>query len=196
MKQSYKFYYSLTWFFLKIIYRFRYEGREQIPEGAALLCANHSDNVDPLLLAYALGRHHPLRIMAKEQISKWPVVGAILSSLDALIWVKRGTSDVGAIKAALKTIKEGRKLLMFPEGTRHDTIGEGKTGAAMLAIRSGVPLIPVYIPLQKRLFRVNTIVIGEAYLPFTEERRANNEDYRVATDELMRRIAVLGGEAR
>lgn len=167
-------------------------GQENIPEGGAVLCANHVHNSDPFYITYSFQRSDHLWIMAKEELKHWPVVGPLLDWLGFLIWVKRGKSDVGAVKAALKALKGGEKLLIFPEGTRNDELGEGKTGAAMMAIRTGVPIVPIHISPSRKAFQPVEVRIGEAYQPFTEDRRANAEDYRVATDVLMEKIKALG----
>ena len=155
-----------------------------------MICANHTRNSDPFFVAMALGCNVPLRIMAKEELRRIPILGAILQSI-GLIFVKRGSADVMAIKTALKALKDGEKMLLFPEGTRYEEGGEGKTGAAMLAIRAGVPIVPVFVPAKKLWFRRTPVVIGEAYMPFTEARKPNVEDYKAVTEDLMARIAAL-----
>lgn len=167
-------------------------GAENIPEGGAVICANHVSFSDPFYVVCAVPRKHKIWIMAKEEVSHWPVAGAVLNWLEFIIWVKRGKSDVGAVKAALKALKGGDKLLIFPEGTRNDEVGEGKTGAAMMAIRTGVPIVPVYISGVRKAFRPIEVHIGQPYQPFTEDRRANAEDYRIATDVMMEKIKALG----
>lgn len=191
MNRFYSVLYHLVWPFFNLVLPGKSIGREHVPEGGVVICSNHTGLSDPLYIAFALGGKTKLRIMAKAEMSKWPIVGWLLSK-SGLIWVKRGQGDVGAIKAALKAIKAQEKLLIFPEGTRHDELGEGKTGAVMMAIRSNVPVMPVYVPAKKLWFRRTPIVFGEAYYPFAEDRRATQEDYRVATEELMARIAALG----
>ena len=170
-------------------------GRENIPEGPALICANHVYNSDPFYILTAFPRKERVWIMAKEEISHWPVVGSVLNWFGFLIWVKLGKADVGAVKAALKALKGGEKLLIFPEGTRNDEIGDGKTGAAMMAIRARVPILPVYISSERGPFTPARVCIGEAYLPFTEDRKATSEDYQAATDVMMEKIKALGREA-
>ncbi len=196
MNLMYRFLYCLVWPFFNLLHPVRVIGRENIPAGSALICANHTRNSDPLFILFAIKRKTTLRIMAKEEMRRWPIVGPLLHRADLMIWVKRGQNDIGAIKAALKTLKEGRKLLIFPQGTRSEDIGEGKTGAAMMAIRGGVPIVPLYIPAKKRWFARTPVVIGEAYMPFTEERKATTEDYRVVTETLMGRIAALEEQAK
>ena len=70
-------------------------------------------------------------------------------------------------------------------------IGEGKTGAAMLAIRTGVPILPVYITPERKLFQRTKVYIGEPYMPFTEKRRANAEDYERVTEDIMEHIRAI-----
>ena len=83
---------------------------------------------------------------------------------------------------------------MFPEGTRVQPGKEGDahSGAAMLATRTGVPIVPVYIPRKKKWFRKTTIVFGEPYIPEFEGRRATSEDYKRISTDLMARIGALG----
>ncbi len=166
-------------------------GGENIPPGGVLICANHSDNLDPLYIVFALGLRRLPRILAKEELRRIPIVGFLLDKI-GLIWVKRGQNDIAALRKSLKALKDGETMLIFPEGTRSEEVSEGKTGAAMLAIRAGVPVLPLYLPQKKRWFRRTPVVAGEPYLLFTEARKPNSEDYRIATEELMRRIAALG----
>ncbi len=193
MKPLYRFIYALIYPFVQFLYPSRVEGLENLPEGGAVICANHSDNVDPLMLLFSIGRHHPIRILGKHEMSNWFLVGSVLSRLDVMIWVKRGESDISAVKSCLKTLKEGRKLMVFPEGTRSSSIGSGKNGAVMFAIRSGVPIVPVYISSKKRLFRPSKVIFGNPYIPFHENRKPTLDDYTIATSALMERIIQLGG---
>lgn len=191
MTRLYRFIYCLVYPFFSLCHPQRVIGKENIPSEACVICSNHSRNSDPLFLVFSLGRHFPLRIMAKEEMLHWPIVGPILARTDLMIWVKRGKADIGAVRGALKTLKESKSLLMFPEGTRSEEISEGKTGVAMIALRAGVPVLPIYLPAKKKWFRRTPLVIGEAYQPFTEERKPNLDDYRNVTDELMLRIGKL-----
>lgn len=196
MNGTYKFLYTLVWPFFNLFHPGRVIGRENIPENGVLICSNHTRNSDPLFIVFALRKTTSLRIMAKDEMRKWPIVGPILAKTELMIWVKRGKSDISAVKAALKALKERKKLLIFPEGTRSEEIGDGKTGAAMMAIRANVPILPMFIPAKKRWFRPTPVVIGEAYHPFLEERKPTLEDYRVVTKDLMERIAKLEEKAR
>lgn len=174
----------------------RIYGVENVPEGPAVICANHVHFSDPFYIIHAIPRRHKVWIMSKEEVSHWPVVGPLLKWGEFIIFVKRGKADVGAVKSALKALKGGEKLLIFPEGTRHDEIGEGKTGAAMMAIRTGAPILPVHISPQRKLFHPIEIRFGQPYMPFTEDRKATSEDYQIATDALMEKIKALGLEGK
>ena len=169
------------------------QGKENLPEGPVLLCANHSSAWDPILLILGLKDEYPLRIMAKKQLFQIPVVGGFLKKM-GVFPVDRGNSDIHAIRTALQSLKDGYNLLVFPEGTRVKTPGEihPKGGVAMLAIRSGAELLPVYIGREKKLFHKVPIVIGESFAPAYTGRHGTAEEYQAGADEVMRRIYELG----
>jgi 1-acyl-sn-glycerol-3-phosphate acyltransferase len=195
MNQMYRALYAIAWPFFNLVHPCRIIGRERLPEGSALICPNHTRNSDPVMVVFAMGQGNGPQIMAKEELRRIPLVGYLLKKM-GLIFVKRGAPDISAVRSALKTLKEGRKLLIFPEGTRHEETGEGKTGAAMIAIRAGVPILPMYIPAKKLWFRRTPVVFGEPFMPFTEDRKPTADDYRAATEELMARITALEAQAK
>lgn len=126
-----------------------------------------------------------------------PVLGWLLSKAGVFA-VNRGKSDVGAIKRAMRCLKDGDKLLMFPEGTRSKTgeMGEGKNGVAMLALRTQSPIVPIYIPAKKKWFRRTPVVFGEPFYPQAESGKGNAEDYTRIAEELMERITALEDQAQ
>lgn len=186
------FLYAVIWPFFHLIRPIRVIGREHIPQGAAVLCPNHTTIGDPFYVVFAFGWNYPMRAMAKIQVMQVPVIGWLLGKA-GVFGVDRGHADMKAVKTALKFLKNGNKLLMFPEGTRVHQ-GEdvaAKTGAAMFATRTGVPLVPIYIQPRKRLFRRNVVVIGEPYIPTFQGRKPTAEELDEITGELMRRIHGL-----
>ena len=185
--------YTILWPVFRFIYPIKAVGRENIPEGAAVICPNHSAAIDPFYVVFAFGRKYPMWAMAKQEVMKWPVVGWILSKA-GVFGVDRGSADLKAAKTALRCLKENRKLLMFPEGTRvHEGESvEAKAGAALFATRTGSPLLPVYIPTKKKLFRPNTVVIGKPYYPQIAGRKATNDELQAIAADLMDRVHALG----
>ena len=138
------FLYAVIWPFFNLLHPVRAVGRENIPQGAAVICPNHTTIGDPFYVVFACGRHYPMRAMAKIQIMRVPVIGWLLSRA-GVFGVDRGHADMKAVKTALRFLKDGNKVLMFPEGPR---VHEGedvaaKTGADRFATRTGVPLLPV-----------------------------------------------------
>ena len=130
--------------------------------------------------------------MAKDQLFHSPVVGWFLRSA-GVFPVKRGGNDLTAMKTAIRSLNEGGRLLVFPEGTRVEEEGGGvaKGGVAVMATRTGTPMVPVYCgPKQKFLHRT-TIVFGEPYSPVIAGRRATAEESRQAAEEILRRIYAL-----
>ena len=188
--------YIVLWPVFKIIKPAKCIHRERFPKGGALLCANHTRMSDPLFVAFALGFRYQIHVMAKEEIMHWPIIGWILKH-GGIFGIKRGQADIKAIKTAMRYLKNGELLLIFPEGTRHQDgdFGDAKTGAAMLAVRTGVPIVPIYLPAEKRWFRWNQVVIGEPFYPKTAGKRATPEEYRKISDEVMMRIEALKPQA-
>lgn len=193
MNKLYAVLYPLVWLYMKLLHPWRVHGRENIPEGGVLLCGNHTTLGDPLYVVCAIGHKPQLRVMAKEELMRIPVLGWLLRHA-GIIGVDRGKADVGAIKEGMRALKNGEKLLLFPEGTR---VKEGQTvqahtGAAMFATRTGVPILPVYISPKKRRFRRTDVVFGEAYRPTYAGKRPTPEDYERIAQEVMDRIRLLG----
>ena len=187
------FLYAVIWPFFNLFRPLRVVGRENIPDGAAVLCPNHTTLGDPFYVVFAFGRKYPMRAMAKIQIMRVPVIGWILGKA-GVFGVNRGKADMKAVKTALKCLKDGNKLLMFPEGTR---VHEGedvtaKTGAAMFATRTGAPLLPIYIQRKKKLFARNVVVIGQPYHPEYAGRKPTPDELDAIAGDLMGRVRALG----
>lgn len=178
--------------FFYLFHPFRVIVQGELPLRGAIVCPNHYSPSDPFFVAFALRKKHQFRIMAKAEVMRVPILGWLLRKA-GVFGVERGKSDIKAIKEAMRCLKNGEKLLMFPEGTRN-THGEGdaKTGVAMLALRTGVPVVPVWMRPRKHWFWPQTpVVIGAPYYPHIEGEKATPEDYRRIADDLMNRIFAL-----
>ena len=169
-------------------YNYHVIGREKVPDGGCVLVANHTQWADPVLVGTALGNQYPLVAMAKKELFQIKLLGPLISALGAFP-VDRGTADIGAIKTSLKAVKEGKKLLIFPEGgTKHKAGDEAKVGAAMIAARTGAPIVPIYISENKKFRSKVYVVFGDAYIP---EKTKSKDGYRAIADDMMRRIYAL-----
>lgn len=119
--------------------------RERMPRtGGVLVVANHQSYLDPILAA--LGTDRPLHPMARESLFRFAPFGWLIRSLNAFP-VRRESADVGAIREALRRLKAGSVVLVFPEGTRtrDGSIGRLQRGPVMMAARARVPIMPMVI---------------------------------------------------
>jgi 1-acyl-sn-glycerol-3-phosphate acyltransferase len=180
-------------------------GLEHVPRtGPYLLVANHASNLDPPFTGWAVGHQtgRVIHYLAKMEIRSWPLVG-FLARASGVIFVRRGEGDRAAQRLAMGALADGLPIAIFPEGTRSrdGQLGEAKAGAALIAMRAGVPILPVGIAGTHRIFpgrsrwphrsRI-TIRIGE---PFSIGHQASGPLDRVAltanSERIMRSIAAL-----
>ena len=170
-------------------------GRENIPEGPCMLCCNHSSFSDPVwVIVYGRLSRLP-RIMAKQELMKLPVLGWLYRKLGAFP-VDRGATDLKAVQTTLKTLREGNRVLIFPEGTR---VRKGKkveahSGALLMANRAKVPVVPIYVSTKKHLFSRINLRFGEAYFPEYAAAKATPEELTLRSAELLEKIYAMGDE--
>lgn len=149
-------------------FRVRVIGAENIPAGGAVLSGNHVSYADPVLLW--CGAPRQVHFMAKSELWKIGWVGWALDHLWAFP-IRRGEPDRAAIQVATELLKRGEFVGIFPEGTRSkEGMGEAQQGAAFIAMRAGVPIVPIGIagtdrirPKGQRFMRFPrvTMAIGE-----------------------------------
>jgi 1-acylglycerol-3-phosphate O-acyltransferase len=153
---------TVIFIYCKIVYRVKIVGTQNVPkEGALLFCGNHRTYLDPPLIVVTAGRH--MRFMAKEELRKNPLF-AFLGVLFEGIYVKRDEKDITALKEALKTLKNGGCIGIFPEGTRNGlekNDGKIKNGAAYMALKTNAKIVPVGIIGPAKPFSKNEIIYGE-----------------------------------
>lgn len=141
-------FYRFARFLLKIIFKIRYKlivhGNTNLPETPLIICANHINLWDPILLAIIFDRQ--IRFMAKKELFENKFLGFLLEKFGAFP-VDRDNVNIKTIKDAIKLVKDNEVLGIFPEGTRVKTVSEKnmKTGVAMIASRAGADVIPVFI---------------------------------------------------
>jgi 1-acyl-sn-glycerol-3-phosphate acyltransferase len=176
----YRFAYVIVIPCLRLLFRVRVKGREHVPKsGAMVLCANHTSLKDPVFVAIVTGIRRPLCFLAKDDLFDVPVLRTIIKWLGAFP-VARGQADIAAVRQSVDLLKNGARLLIFPDGRRVHGRGEAppQLGAAMIASRAGVPILPVYMSFPKRWFRRTDIIIKPPIYP---EDRKGGEYYRELT---------------
>jgi len=189
-------------FLAKKIIRLEVVGQERIPlEGGALLTTNHLSRLDTPLLMTITERTDLVAIVAKKYQNKaffkW-----ILQEIGTMVWMDRSRMDFAAIREALDHLRHGSIVGIAPEGTRSSeskALMEGKQGAAMMAARGSVPIIPVGIAGSEkinehwaRLRRPQvTIRVGKPYTLPEMDREDRQGWLTRSTDEIMCQIAAL-----
>ncbi|HEV2005028.1 MAG TPA: (d)CMP kinase [Candidatus Limnocylindrales bacterium] len=142
----------------RAIIRIRVEGDlSAIPEsGPLIIAANHASNADPVLIgAFLNGRlHRPLNWLGKRELVEMPVIGWFMREA-GIHPVDRATADVGAFRTAIRVLESGNILTVFPEGTRSPdgVLQEVREGVAVLALRSGAPVLPVGVADSDKVWR-------------------------------------------
>ena len=175
-----------------IFYRIEVLGKENIPkEGAFILCGNHRSYLDAPMIVTNSKRK--VRFMAKQELKKNIITRLAVYIFDA-IYVKRDTKDVGAMKEALKTLKRGEGIGIFPEGTRNGMEKgiEVKNGVSYFALNSDATIIPVGIKGDLKLFHKTTLIFGKP-IDITEYRkdRKNKDNLEKVTNIIMQKIVEL-----
>jgi len=201
-----RFHYRISWKFLRFVERLlfgmRIYGDDKVPRaGGVIIASNHVSYNDPPMVGSAVPRE--LHFLAKEELFANPVFAALIRSYNA-IPVKRATGDVGALKKAVGLLKEGKAMIMFPEGTRSlsGRFLKPKPGVGMIASMADVPVVPTYVAgtnnLGAAFTRKRPLVIrfGEPVIPAEIRSRSGSdkEAYMAISAEAMKRIKELAEE--
>lgn len=167
--------------------RYHHIERAQL-DAPFIVIGNHLSLLDPVIVAAAVKRYE-IAFMAKKELSGNGLFKRFLLSIHT-IFVSRHNSDMEAMRTSMRALRSGEVLGIFPEGTRYHQglMEEQEAGAAMIALRSGVPMIPMYISRKLALFRPVDCVVGEP-VPMDDlrEKGINKETCR----ELMERITRI-----
>jgi 1-acyl-sn-glycerol-3-phosphate acyltransferase len=158
-------------FFVRAVgVRVEVSGLEQIPAGACLFAANHTSSADAPAVVGAIPRR--IAILLKKSLFAYPVVGQAFS-LARFIPVERSNRDaaIAGLEKATEAMKEGQSFLIYPEGTRSPDgrLQEFKRGAVVMAIKAGVPIVPMVCAgahkvMEKRSFVIRPGVITVEFL--------------------------------
>ncbi len=179
-------------------FRLRARGQENVPaSGGCVLACNHLSNFDPWPLGMPLWPTRWLHFMAKSELYWWPL-RVVLNAAGAFK-VRRGVGDMEAMETAVRLVRGGEVVVMFPEGTRRKKgllkkhQARARSGAARIALEAGVPLVPVAIAGTDQLLSLGPLRIAFGApielddLPADDLRRSA----QTATERLMARITEL-----
>lgn len=135
--------------------------------GGAIMAANHTSFSDPFLVGVAVW-YRRLFFLAAEIVMTGELRSALLRGVGA-IRIDRNAADIDAIRKCVGVLKEGKLLCVFPQGgiQGNDGVESVKSGAVLIALQAGVPIIPMYICPKKRWYSRRVVVIGEAIDPKT-----------------------------
>ncbi len=161
------FLYSLLrpigWITFSVVYPLKVVNRSGLQHLKApyILIANHNNAIDPGILGLLCPDE--LWCLGKKELVSKPFFSWLLEKQLHMIPVARHSFDLQAMRACIKTLKEGKVLCIFPEGTRHleHLMEKVEKGVALLALRQKMDLVPVYIDGKLKPFRLNHAVIGE-----------------------------------
>ena len=187
-------YYYLSQLFLRLVlwalFGLRVKGRENIPRrGGVIIAANHISLADPPFIGSVCRRE--AHYWAKEELFRRKAFAALIRAYRAFP-LKRDGVDREAIGRAIKLLRSGHALLLFPEGSRQKggELGPGRPGVGLIATKTGVPVVPAFIQssdhlgqaiLRKRRLRIT----------FGQPLKAKKGDYKEFARQIMGRIREL-----
>ncbi len=175
---------------LLVFRRWEILGKENLPgSGGLIIVSNHVSYWDPVVAICAFDRK--VHFMAKSELFDIPLVGYAVRVSGAFP-VRRDKSDRKAIRTALALLKQGQVVGVFPEGTRSHSgdLLKPHLGAAMLAIKAGVPMLPVALSGTRGLFGKITVYVGEP-IHRSGGEKATKADLEQASDQAMDQIMTL-----
>jgi 1-acyl-sn-glycerol-3-phosphate acyltransferase len=189
---------AVFWSFTHLICRYHVSGREHVPsKGPLLIVANHLSWYDPFLIGVVFQRR--VWFFTKIEIFHWPIVG-LLCRLTGQIPVNRGERDRTALEKGLAYLHEGKALVVFPEGTveKQERMISAHTGTAMLAVRTGVIVLPIAHYGTRRILRSFRILfpnvyvkIGKPYIPILPSGVSRKAGLQFITEDMITRIAEM-----
>ena len=186
---------------LRLIARIEIIGNVDYQMGGYIIVANHVGRLEAFLVIL-LARRDDIILILAEKYRKYAFWRYVARKVDG-IWINRFDADFGALRVVLKRLEKGEVLAVAPEGTRSPTatLLPGKPGAAYLAAKSNLPIIPIGVVgtedavVKRRLKRLQrldiTVRVAQPYRLPEMPRRDRDEWLQAQTDEMMCRIAAL-----
>lgn len=149
----------------------RVEGLARVPSGACLFVANHTSSADAPAIVGAIPRR--IAILLKESLFKWPIVGQAFQMARFIpVERKNQNSAIASVEKATEALRAGQSFLIYPEGTRSPDgrLQQFKRGAVVMAIKAGVPIVPMVCSGAQRVMKKHSLAIhpGEIVVEFLE----------------------------
>ena len=167
----YTFARGVAWVLFHTVIPIRYHNAEKLNRADApyILIANHLSFIDPGVAAVPIKRYE-VNFVGKKELTKSKLLGWLLKKLHMIV-VDRHHSDMEAMRTFMKTLRNRDILALFPEGTRHHKgiMEEMESGIGLIALRSNVPVYPVYIDRRVLPFRVTHCWVGDP-IPYDDIR--------------------------
>jgi 1-acyl-sn-glycerol-3-phosphate acyltransferase len=181
---------------VRLLFRTTWRGRHNVPdEGGAVIASNHLSNTDGFPLALGVFPRRQFRFMAKVELFR-PPLGGLMRALGGFA-VDRAKPDRSALSTAIDLCDSGEIVVMFPEGTRRSKgiakryEAQPHQGAARIALRAGVPLIPAALKGTDRLTRLGPLKVAYG-APVAVEDLAGLDRRRAAAIATERLMAAIG----
>ena len=148
---------------IKLLYRVKIHNKENIPADGALFVCNHLTMLDPIFILSGCSKD--IYFLTKQEATKG-LFGKMLIKAGA-VPVDRANPSMESLIKCIKTLKEGHKLVLFPEGTRNKTgtteIQPIKEGAAIFAVKAKSKIVPVIIASKPKIFHKTHVIFGEPF---------------------------------
>jgi len=180
-----------------LLFRIKTVHKERLKvKGPLIIVANHRSDMDPFFVHFAV--RPKVYIMSKAELFRIPLLRTIVRGLGAYP-VQRGKGDLGALQTTERLLNEGKIVAIFPEGTRtrEREMLPFQHGAAMVAMRTGVPVLPLYFSRTLRPLRRTRLVVGEQIdlQNLAGDDFSNAATVRMATNLLYYKLQRLQEEA-
>ena len=183
--------------FFKLFYKVEVKGLENIPQqGGLILACNHLSNFDPPLAGGYVELRRKNVYFIKKELMSVPVLNLLFKKFDFIpVDRKRPGGDLAALKAALKVVKGGGSLFIFPEGTRSKTglPSRAKPGIGFMVYHSGAPVLPLKVKNTFNLPFTRTVGVtfGKPFMVQKDDTRDVKEQFQEFADKVMDEINKL-----
>ena len=158
------FFQKIPVFVFSLLYPIKVYGKENIPQGGAVFSCNHFRAIDCGFIALISSKK--TKYLAKKEIFKNKFISKIVKSYGG-IPIDRDNPDVKSLLEAIKALKQGNKLLIFPEGTRNvsgtNQLQEIKGGTVIFSVKAKCPIVPIMMLNKAKIFRTTKIMIGKPF---------------------------------